>query len=104
MACVPQSVHWDLNLPFLEISPIILELAHFFFSLKMTTMHHLPPQLPFLPPFSMSSNTTTTTTATRNPSAKKPIEYYFVDMASPDRFSKLKVSQACDFCRRRKSK
>ncbi|KAI7886915.1 hypothetical protein K492DRAFT_228381, partial [Lichtheimia hyalospora FSU 10163] len=50
----------------------------------------------------MSSNTTTATT--RNACEKKPIEYYFVDMASPDRFSKLKVSQACDFCRRRKSK
>lgn len=51
----------------------------------------------------MSSNATTTATH-NNTREKKPIEYYFVDMASPDRFSKLKVSQACDFCRRRKSK
>ncbi|KAG2233105.1 hypothetical protein INT48_005849 [Thamnidium elegans] len=35
---------------------------------------------------------------------KKTIEYHFVDMNDPDRYKKLKVARACDFCRRRKSK
>ncbi|KAG2209839.1 hypothetical protein INT47_001988, partial [Mucor saturninus] len=35
---------------------------------------------------------------------KKTIEYHFVDMNDPDRYKKLKVGRACDFCRRRKSK
>ncbi|KAI9320226.1 hypothetical protein BX666DRAFT_2025231 [Dichotomocladium elegans] len=36
--------------------------------------------------------------------AKKQVEYFFIDMNDPNRYKKLKVSQACDFCRRRKSK
>ncbi|KAI8095736.1 hypothetical protein BDF21DRAFT_406600 [Thamnidium elegans] len=35
---------------------------------------------------------------------KKPVEFHFVDMNDPDRYKKLKVTRACDFCRRRKSK
>ncbi|KAK4521767.1 uncharacterized protein ATC70_004302 [Mucor velutinosus] len=35
---------------------------------------------------------------------KKPVEFHFVDMNDPDRYKKLKVARACDFCRRRKSK
>ncbi|OBZ89516.1 hypothetical protein A0J61_02442 [Choanephora cucurbitarum] len=35
---------------------------------------------------------------------KKAIEYHFVDMNDPDRYKKLKVARACDFCRKRKSK
>ncbi|KAI8367874.1 hypothetical protein EDC96DRAFT_480121 [Choanephora cucurbitarum] len=35
---------------------------------------------------------------------KKPVEFHFVDMNDPERYKKLKVARACDFCRRRKSK
>ncbi|CAO3613562.1 unnamed protein product [Mucor fragilis] len=35
---------------------------------------------------------------------KKAVEYHFVDMNDPDRYKKIKVARACDFCRRRKSK
>ncbi|KAI8081940.1 uncharacterized protein B0P05DRAFT_489781 [Gilbertella persicaria] len=35
---------------------------------------------------------------------KKTVEYHFVDMNDPDRYKKLKVARACDFCRKRKSK
>ncbi|KAI8333220.1 hypothetical protein BD560DRAFT_415022 [Blakeslea trispora] len=35
---------------------------------------------------------------------KKTIEYHFVDMNDPDRYKKLKVTRACNFCRKRKSK
>ncbi|KAI9028165.1 hypothetical protein CLU79DRAFT_738076 [Phycomyces nitens] len=34
----------------------------------------------------------------------KTVEFHFVDMGDPHRYKKLKVAQACDFCRRRKSK
>ncbi|CAO0799913.1 unnamed protein product [Mucor circinelloides] len=35
---------------------------------------------------------------------KKAVEYHFVNMNDPDRYKKIKVSRACDFCRKRKSK
>ncbi|CEP10116.1 hypothetical protein [Parasitella parasitica] len=35
---------------------------------------------------------------------KKTVEYHFVDMNDPDRYKKIKVARACDFCRKRKSK
>ncbi|GAN07812.1 hypothetical protein MAM1_0177d07316 [Mucor ambiguus] len=35
---------------------------------------------------------------------KKAVEYHFVDMNDPDRYKKIKVARACDFCRKRKSK
>ncbi|KAI8972723.1 hypothetical protein BDB01DRAFT_809000 [Pilobolus umbonatus] len=35
---------------------------------------------------------------------KKCVEYTFVDINDPDRYKKLKVTRACDFCRKRKSK
>ncbi|KAI8880257.1 hypothetical protein K501DRAFT_335519 [Backusella circina FSU 941] len=35
---------------------------------------------------------------------KKKTEYHFVDMNDPDRYKKLKVARACEFCRKRKSK
>ncbi|KAI9472195.1 MAG: hypothetical protein EXX96DRAFT_583220 [Benjaminiella poitrasii] len=35
---------------------------------------------------------------------KKAVKYHFVDMNDPDRYKKLKVARACDFCRKRKSK
>ncbi|KAI7904025.1 uncharacterized protein BX663DRAFT_353029 [Cokeromyces recurvatus] len=35
---------------------------------------------------------------------KKAIKYHFIDMNDPNRYKKLKVTRACDFCRKRKSK
>ncbi|KAL0144540.1 Zn(2)-C6 fungal-specific transcription factor [Mucor lusitanicus] len=35
---------------------------------------------------------------------KKAVEYHFVDMNDPDRYKKIKVARACDFCRKRKTK
>jgi hypothetical protein len=35
---------------------------------------------------------------------KKTTEFHFVNMNDPDRYKKLKVSRACDFCRKRKTK
>ncbi|KAI8977015.1 hypothetical protein BDF20DRAFT_872417, partial [Mycotypha africana] len=35
---------------------------------------------------------------------KKTKEYHFVNMTDPDRYKKIKVTRACDFCRKRKSK
>ncbi|KAI7869673.1 hypothetical protein BDF14DRAFT_1879849 [Spinellus fusiger] len=41
---------------------------------------------------------------TTNHRKNKAVEFHFVDMHDPNRYKKLKVAQACDFCRRRKSK
>ncbi|KAI8876696.1 hypothetical protein K501DRAFT_231565 [Backusella circina FSU 941] len=35
---------------------------------------------------------------------KKTTEFHFVNMNDPDRYKKLKVARACDFCRKRKTK
>ncbi|KAI8647754.1 hypothetical protein BD408DRAFT_407769 [Parasitella parasitica] len=35
---------------------------------------------------------------------KKTVEYHFVNVNDPDRYKKMKVARACDFCRKRKSK
>ncbi|CAO3704036.1 unnamed protein product [Rhizopus stolonifer] len=36
--------------------------------------------------------------------SKKVTEYHFIDVNDPERYKKIKVSRACDFCRKRKSK
>lgn len=35
---------------------------------------------------------------------KKITEYHFIDVNDPERYKKIKVTRACDFCRKRKSK
>ncbi|KAI9259371.1 hypothetical protein BY458DRAFT_517170 [Sporodiniella umbellata] len=37
-------------------------------------------------------------------SSKKVTEYHFIDVNDPERYKKIKVSRACDLCRKRKSK